>query len=271
MAAGVLLTRPDEPTRFDWIHAGVALSGESAVLSGWDALRVRGLGDRSAPHAAALLLTSSGRNRIVGGVHLRPSTRTLTVTTLAAGHPDLPHVRIASAARAISDTAAYLRRLTPVRALVTAAVQRGLATPEELTSELDDGPQGGSYFFRRALRDVAAGAASVAEAEALEFLRAGNVPPFEVNVPIVDEGGRTIAVADVLWRELRAILEIDSREFHFGEVEWKRTMRRHNQLARLGYAVAHYPPSEVRGRGLAWADEVAGWLAARAREIGRAG
>jgi very-short-patch-repair endonuclease len=81
--------------------------------------------------------------------------------------------------------------------------------------------------------------------------------------------GRVVAVADLLWRSLRAIVEIDSREFHFGESQWKATMRRHNRLTRLGYTVAHYPPSDIRTRRGKWADEVAAWLAGRADELGQ--
>ena len=174
---------------------------------------------------------------------------------------------MAAVPRAVADTALEMRGLRDVRALVTDAVQRGLAAPADLVAELEAGPQQGSALLRHAVADLVDGARSVAEAEAIELLRRRRVPPFEVNVPLVDERGVVVAVADILWRELRAVLEIDSREFHFGERRWKATMRRHNLLLRLGYATAHYPPSEIRSRGAAWADEVAGWLAARAREI----
>jgi hypothetical protein len=269
VASGVLLTRPEPPTRTDWIQVGLALTGDRSAVSGWDAVRVRGLGTPTPPHRHVLLLTAGGRHRVVGGVHIRPSARPLQVSTVSCDHPDLPAVPVASTARAISDTAAYHRYLAPVRAMATAAVQRGLCRPEELAAELDHGPRGGSYYFRRAVADVIDGALSIAEAEAIALLRARKVAPFEVNAPIFDASGRMVAVADALWPELRAVLEIDSREFHFDELGWKRTMRRHNALARLGYAVAHYPPSEVRSRGVLWADEVADWLAARARELAR--
>lgn len=79
-------------------------------------------------------------------------------------------------------------------------------------------------------------------------------------------GSRVIAVADVLWRDLRAVLEIDSREFHLSEAEWKATMQRHNRLTSAGLALTHYPPSATGDP--AWPDEVARWLHHRARELG---
>ncbi len=88
-------------------------------------------------------------------------------------------------------------------------------------------------------------------------------------VPIIDGTDRVIAVADLLWRALRAIIEIDSREFHFDEAGWKTTMTRHNELTALGYAVTHYPPSYVRQRGPALGSrggDVAGHPGSRTRQ-----
>jgi hypothetical protein len=154
--------------------------------------------------------------------------------------------------------------------MVTKAVQRRLCTPAELGRELAAGPRNGSAHLRRAILDVVGGAESIAEAEAIALLRRPDIPPFEVNAPVYAADGRLVAVADILWRELRAILEVDSREFHFEEADWKRTLRRHNALTRCGYTVAHYPPSDIRTRQRAWADEIAGWLAARSVELNAA-
>ena len=53
-------------------------------------------------------------------------------------------------------------------------------------------------------------------------LRRAAVPDFELNVPILlTLYLRAIAIADILWRALRAILEIDSQEFHFSAEDWR--------------------------------------------------
>ncbi|MGH8962573.1 MAG: hypothetical protein ACRDWT_15530 [Jatrophihabitantaceae bacterium] len=83
---------------------------------------------------------------------------------------------------------------------------------------------------------------------------------------MVDRFGQLLYVVDVLWRELRAVLEINSREYHLSEREWKATMDRHNELTRYGLAITHYPPSTVGKRG--WSGEVADWLRERASELG---
>ncbi len=166
-------------------------------------------------------------------------------------------------ARAVADTALYQRWLGSVRAMVAAAVQHGLCSVEELTDQLAACPRNNSALLRRALGELADGARSAAEVVATDYLRRADVPPFELNAPIMDRG-QLVAIADVLWRELRAVLEIDSREFHFSASDWQATMRRHNRLVRMGYAVTHYPPSAV---GPAWTVEVESWLRARAREL----
>jgi hypothetical protein len=268
LASGVLLTRPDAPTRDDWIQVGLALGGSRSALSGWDVLAGLGLGGATPPDPRVLVLLPAGKNRTVGGVHLRPSSRTLNASAFPPQGSRLTGVRQASVARALADTALQFERLAPVRAMVTSAVQRGLTTTEELRDELAAAPRNGTKWLRVALHDVLAGAGSIAEAEAIEILRARmDIPPFEVNAAIRDPLGNVVAVADLLWPELRAVLEVDSREFHFSEDGWKRTQQRHNRLSRMGYAVVHYAPSDIRSRRGAWAAEVAAWLRARQREL----
>lgn len=266
IARGVVFTRPDEPTRPDWAAVGVALAGPSAAVSGWDALRLRRLGDPTPPRADVLVLTRSEVARVIGSVRIRQTDRPFTVSMTSANHPDSPYTPFVSTARAVADAALEYSCLAQVRAIVTSAVQHGACELADLAAELDAGPRNGSYYLRRALQDTADGARSVAEAEAAQRLRRAHVFPFEMNVPVVDDSGTVIYVVDLLWRELRAVLEIDSREFHFDDADWRATLARHNELTRYGLAVAHYPPSETRAAR--WCAEVACWLRGRAAELG---
>jgi hypothetical protein len=268
LARGVVLTRPDAPSRTDWALAGLAIVGSHGALSGWDAVRLAGMGSPSPPGDDVLVVTTRGGSRRAGQVWIRKVAAPLPTRVTAADDPMLPLVRVVSLTLAVVDTAVLYGRTRPVRALVTTAIQRELCSVEELTAQLRRAPRRNSAALRRALADALAGARSVAEAEAAELLRTGGVPAFELNVPIV-HAGRVIAVADVLWRELRAILEIDSRDYHLSEAQWKATMARHNRLTSAGYAVTHFPPSAIRDRGLGWAAEVDDWLRARALELGR--
>ena len=71
LTRGILLTVPGAPTRTDWINVGLELAGPVSAISGWDALRIVGLGDPRPPRPEVLVLTRTGRNRIIGNVRVR--------------------------------------------------------------------------------------------------------------------------------------------------------------------------------------------------------
>lgn len=120
------------------------------------------LGARTPPSSRVLILDRSGKNRRYGDVLIRPTPRPFTTQLLPATHPSLPFAAVVSAPRAVADTALEYRGLDPVRALVTSSIQRGRCTPAGLAAELDQGPRGGSRWFRRALADVIVNAHSIA-------------------------------------------------------------------------------------------------------------
>lgn len=268
IARGAVLTRPEDPTRDDWAALGVAAAGPSAALSGWDAVRAVGLGDPVPPSTEVLVLSRHSANRVIGHVRIRETARPYTTHLTSAEHPLHPLTPVVAPARAIADASGYFRRLNPVRAMVTGAVQRNRCTLEQLVTELRGCPRNRSKLFRLALSDAVDGARSVAEATAAARMTAARIPAFELNVPILDAAGDLVAIADVFWREVRAILEIDSREYHLSEAAWKATMTRHNRLTRGGLALTHLPPSDVMGRGDAWLRDLRVWLGDRARELG---
>lgn len=268
LVPGVVLTVPGEPTRTDWACVGLSAAGPGSAVSGWDAVRLAGLGSPHPPSAQVLVLATGGRHRVAGQVRIRPTRRQFVAAPTPTSHAGRGMVPVVHIARAVADTALEYRRLEPVRALTTSTIQRGLCTPADLVAELDQGPRNRSALLRRALADVLDGARSIAEAEAADALRSAPVPSFELNVAIVDRSGAVHAVVDLLWRELRAVAEIDSREYHFSELDWKRTSRRHNILTTAGFAVQHFTPSEIRSDPGRWAADVVTWLRARAVELG---
>lgn len=268
LAQGVVLTRPDEATRTDWAEVGLTLGGPRAALSGWDAVRLGGVGDARPPSPTVLVLTGVGRSRTIGGVRIRRTDRAYDALVTSVNHPTLPHSRVVAMARAVADTAAMYQDLRSVRALVTSAVQRRRCGVQDLIVELDAGRRPGDRLLRQVLDDVADGARSVAEVEVASCLQRAEVPSFELNVPIVNTAGAVLFVVDVLWRNLRAALEVDSRECHFSDAEWQATLARHNQLTRFSLSLTHYPPKVITRPARPWVREVEEWLRVRADEIG---
>ncbi|MEO6884968.1 MAG: hypothetical protein ABI232_01595 [Jatrophihabitantaceae bacterium] len=267
LSRGVVLTRPDPPTRADWADVGLLLAGRGGAVSGWDAIRVLGVGDRRPPTPQVLVLATRGRSRTIGDVHLRRTDRPFTSWITSVNDPNLPHAAIATLPRAVTDTGPLLPDLGSVRALVASAVQRGRCDLTALAAELDTVRRNDSRWLRQAIRDIGDGARSAAEADAAKRLQRAEVPAFELNVPVVDEAGVLLFVVDVLWRALRAGLEVDSRECHFTQADWLATLDRHNRLTRYGLSLTHYPPRTITTRGGRWVAEVEQWLRTRAAEL----
>jgi hypothetical protein len=265
IARGVVLARAEDPLRADRAAAGLWLGGPSAALSGWDGARALGVGDRRPPNAPVLVLSCDRDHRTSSQLVVRRTAR--RYSRVRTSHEAQPYalMHVARAARCVADAALAYQSLSMVRALVTAAVQRGLCHPADLIAEYRTAPRQNSRMLRLALEDVLRGARSVAEAVAAEKLTTARIRPFQLNAEVRD--GQGLMILDLYWPELRAALEVDSREYHFNESDWKATMARHNRLTALGIAVTHYPPSAIFGRSTAWIDEVRRWLAARAAEI----
>jgi very-short-patch-repair endonuclease len=145
-------------------------------------------------------------------------------------------------------------------------VQRRLCTTDELLVELNAGPRSGSGLLREALPDIAAGAWSAPEARAGRALRRERLGNFEQNAPITCKCGRLYYV-DFLWRELGAILELDSLDHHYERPEWEGTLDRDLELESLGYSVVHQP-SPTRRTEREFIYKVRTWLVGHAATLG---
>ena len=241
-------------TESDRSAAALLFAGEGATLSGAAALRASGVAKIAAPGSVLVLVPPGNRTTSSGWVQVRQSARPLILENWHG--PCRVHV-----ARATADLALTMKRLDDVRALVAKVVQHGHATVEEIGKELEAGPRNRSALLRQALRDVGYGAASAPEARSASLLRRAGLRGFRQNARI-DLPGGGYYLADFLWEELRAILEIDSREYHFEAGEWESTMDRHLALTTLGYSVIHRAPSALRNQAKFVAD-VRCWLDAR--------
>jgi len=175
-----------------------------------------------------------------------------------------PGPRRVDHARSVADYALTMRRLDDVRSVVAQVVSRNGCTIEALVRELDAGPRNGSALLRMALAEVGS-SRSAPEVRAAVALRRAGCCSFVQNARIPLLGGRHYE-ADFLWPELRAILEIDSMEYHLGPAEWRATMDRHLALTTMGYSVVHRSPSALNDE-TGFVSDVLAWLEARRREL----
>ncbi len=244
---------------FTWLdrqRAATIFAGPGALLSGAAALTELGLPAVRRPGSVLVLAPPGLGPHSRAWVRIRRSARPMVRESC----PGAPRV---ATARAIADLSLELRRRDDVRALVADAVRRSLCTVEELAVELREGPRRNSLFLREALEEVAAGAWSAPEARAATLLRRAGVPPFEQNARIELPGGRWF-VADFLWRELRAILEIDSVAYHSLPAAAEASSDRQLVLETLGFSVVSRQPRLIVHEPSRFVAGVAAWLTARA-------
>ena len=57
--------------------------------------------------------------------------------------------------------------------------------------------------------------------------------------------GRIIAVPDAYWEEAGVALEVESREYHFYERGWGRTLKMRSRMNSHGIFVLQAPPSRI--------------------------
>ena len=166
----------------------------------------------------------------------------------------------------MTDLAIESRFLDDVRALVAESVRKRLCTSEQLADELPHCPRRGSAHLRQAIEEISAGAWSAPEARAATLLRRASVPAFEQNAPILLPDGRRF-IADFLWRDLRAILEIDSYAHHGLPADADGTSARHLVLETLDFSVVHRSPLFIREHPERFVREIRSWLAGRAARL----
>lgn len=243
----------------DRCRAALCFAGADALISGTAALRLCEVRAAGGDDAVLVLVPPSNRARSTEWVRVRRTARR------PERHADLGPRR-AEIARAAADFALDARELDNVRALVSEVVRRELCTLDELSHQLRAGPRRGSGLLRQAIAEVSGGAWSAPEARAARELRRARVPRFVQNARIELPDGR-FYLADFLWSELRAILEIDSVEYHINPVHWRATMDRHLELTTLGYSVIHRPPSLVFREPVRFRSEVLTWLTALQRQV----
>jgi very-short-patch-repair endonuclease len=255
--ARTYLTAPVQTER-DRYDAALLFAGDDAALSGASALRESGV-HVAEPGRVLVLVPRTNSIRSAGFVQIRTSVRQIEIEHWVGARRVVP-------ARACADLCLTLRRIDDVRAIVARVVQHGHATVEEIAIELEAGPRNGSRLLREALREVGYGAESAPEASAATILRAAGLTGFVQNKRIeLPEGG--YYKADFLWEELRAILEVDSVEYHFDVADWESTMDRHLELATLGYSVVHRAPSALKNKAKFIAG-IRAWLVSRRAELG---
>lgn len=235
---GVVSLASGTPTDRQRLHAAVLFGGSDALLTGHVAARLHGLQGVGANRFVQLLVPHDQKRRCAGFVLVERTTR-LPSRLRRESLPCVPVLR------AVLDTARRLRDPRAVQALLAEAVQRGRCTPRQLRDELDAGSQRGTALVRAALPEIASGARSVAEAEALRLWRRAGLPEAQWNVQLVTPTGKLIATPDAWAPQVGLAWEIDSYDYHFTRLDYARTLERNARYSAHGIAYLQTIPSRL--------------------------
>jgi very-short-patch-repair endonuclease len=238
----VYLAVTGSPTWRQKAWAAVRFAGAQAALTSWSGLAIHRLDEErhdlhvALPHSrrvqAPAFLVGTGRvvlHRTTRSLHARGTLPTLPVE------------------RCVVDACLSETSLDRVRAVASRAVQQGRTTPERLLVALDEAPQQGSGLLRAALSEVSEGARSAPEAVLARALRKAALPSYRLNAEVRAADGAFLARGDVVFEELRLIVEVDGQRWHLSADRWVADVERHTRLEVEGWTVLRYPASRVLG------------------------
>ncbi|MFC4858576.1 hypothetical protein [Actinophytocola glycyrrhizae] len=256
---GIVLLTNTSPTRRQLVEAALLYGGQGAQVTGIEACRRHGLTNLPDHDGVHLLVPADRRLHSTDYVTVERTTR-LPKPVIR------DEVPLAPLARSVLDAARRIKDHDPVRALLTEAVQRGRVQPRWLLHELENGSSRGSAVPREVLKDVMAGARSVAEIDAMRVWERSGLPQPVWNVPLTDANGHFIGMPDAWFAEVGLAWEIDSYEFHFQRADYARTINRNARYAAAGIVVLQTLPTRLRTEPETVASELAAaYKAAQAR------
>jgi hypothetical protein len=218
--------------------AAQLMAGESAVIAGSTAAAWYGL---RAAGPIRKVLVEVPHDRHIRGAAFVVIRRTRRPHVYAFRTPT---VRVSLAPRAVADAA----REAPgrARALVLEAVQRQVVTVDELRHELESGPRRGSAALRRALPAVEAGAWSVPEADLVAIVASSKrLPEMWSNPTLTDSRGGRLPRPDGWFDDVGLAVQVHSRQFHAGELDWEATVSADGVFAEHGIALVAVTPKQI--------------------------
>src|SRR5215469_1482403 len=235
---GVYLTGRGAPTVDQLDMAALLYAGRASLLTGRAALRRYGI----FPAAAGIvdvLVPAASRPADRGYVRLH-RTRRMPGTYFTQGA-----IRFAAMPRAVTDAALDAATIGDMRAIVCAGVDRGRCTLEELAAELGRSRLRNSARLRAVIDDIARGIRSGPEGDLMDLIDRSDLPTPLYN-PRLYIRDAFLATPDAWWEAFGVATEVDSREYHFEEADWDRTMQRHARMTAAGIRVLHFTPRRIR-------------------------
>lgn len=238
--AVVLHNAPLTERQREWV--AVLLAGKPAALAGLTAAAAGGLTGFPAERIQVVVARDSN-TRWPRWVQVHNSRRFTPRDIQAAATP--PRTRIA---RSVIDAAAWSSNVRRACAIVCAAVQQRLTTPERLARELRKaGAVRHVAVLRALLDDIAGGGHTLAEIELAPLARRAGLPPPRRQALRREPNGKARYVDaefDLPDGTVLAV-EIDGA-VHLEPLTWWYDMGRHNELTIAGSPTLRFPSMAIR-------------------------
>lgn len=242
--------------------AALLYAGPESVLSHGSAAVLHALGSDAATVHVSVRRGSPCRPRPGLLVHAPPALDDVDVRELHA----LP---VTALERTVMDQCGRLPRDRLRVALVAEVLQEGRTTADRLRAAAE---RAGSAWGARRLRalldglEQLDGPESVLEVEFLRLVRRCRLPAPAVQVPLTLPSGRRVRV-DVLWANVRLVVELDGRRFHLDPETWEDGLLRDADLSAAGYEVLHVSWRQLRDSPRDVLDRVGAAIARRSLDM----
>ena len=257
---GVVLLEPSFPSTPQRLVAALLLAGPDSWLSGATAAGLHGLPGAPDDPTVHVLVPAPRRPREVAWVSIR-RTHLIDERLVERGP-----LRWSCAARALVDAAADAPTASATRSMVIAAVQDRRVRLDDVQHWVEARRPNGRLVLRQAVREAAAGAWSLPEADLLRLIRTSHVLPEPwPNPGLVDGAGHRLTTPDVWFDDVAMAVMVHSRRFHAATLDWDHTVDRDSDLGACRIAVVGVTPSSIERRPAQVLDRIEStYLSARA-------
>lgn len=236
---GLVFLKNRSLTSIERATAVAIYCGKDVVISGRAGLALHGLVDVGSFEETFALIPESQHRKSVSFAVVERTWR-MPTAEIKSG------LRVAPIVRCLCDAIRRMKNVDQCMALIARVVQRGAADVAALMRELDAGSTRGTAMPRRVLRELAAGAHSVAEAQAQKLYKRSGLPAMEHNVAVYDQRGKFLLIADNWLDDVALDWEIDSLEHHLSPAAHRATVARRERAQNAGLIVVTHLPSDIR-------------------------